>query len=110
MTPDEKHTALVGVVSNILWRLDPMGTSCNVNEGMEDEYDVEASKLVQRMREGAELRQAVVEVFEKAFWVACFETPKKRPALKRLLVDLTPIFRMSPLLQPRVPELRKGCS
>lgn len=98
MSPESTHAALVVVVSNILWRVDPMSTCCNVNEGMDDEYDVEARDIVQRMRDGAVLREAVVDVFEKAFWVDCFETPKKRPALKRLLVDLTPIFRMSPLL------------
>jgi hypothetical protein len=33
-------------LSRILWTKDPMGTCCNVNEGMEDEYDDIAADII----------------------------------------------------------------
>ena len=46
-----KRSALMNEahLSQLLWRIDPMGTGCAVNEGMEDEYDSVARDIAQRL-------------------------------------------------------------
>ncbi len=39
-------------LAQLLWRIDPMGTGCATNEGMEDEYANVARDIAQRLSQG----------------------------------------------------------
>ena len=51
-------------LSFLLWHVDPMGTCCNVNEDMEDEYGSQARDIGERLAAGEDPRSAVVAVFD----------------------------------------------
>ena len=60
------------VINEILWRIDPMNTSCNQNDGMENEYRREACEIAEKLfRGGEEPLNAVMMVFDKWFWENC---------------------------------------
>ena len=48
----------------LLWHVDPMGTCCNANEGMEDEYWSQARDIGERLATGEDPRSAVLAVFD----------------------------------------------
>ena len=58
-------------LSKIFYEHDPMGTSCNVNKNMRDEYDSEASHIVQLLSDGVPFRTALHDVFSFFFYDGC---------------------------------------
>lgn len=56
-------------LSNILYRVDPMNTSCTSNKGMENEYDKEANEIVDLLCLGVPLKHAYFSVMSHWFWV-----------------------------------------
>ena len=58
-------------ISRILYTHDPMDTSCNVNENMEDEYDHEASFMIRLMNEGHTFEAALHFIFDYTFSRGC---------------------------------------
>lgn len=58
-------------LSHKLWEHDPMGTCCNVNEGMEDEYDAIAATILQYAQEMPDeeaVKQAIIYWFDEYFY------------------------------------------
>lgn len=69
-------------LSHILWTHDPMGTCCNVNEGMEDEYDRIAATVVENsktMTDEEALKHAIV------YWFDEYLYEKKKALLNKCL-------------------------
>lgn len=70
-------------LSHWLYLYDPMGTCCNVNKQMEDEYDRPAGHIVQQLKFGIPFKTAIHDIFsffwrdgcliEKSFIVAIVE-------------------------------------
>lgn len=58
-------------LSEIFFRHDPMGTQCNVNRGMSDEYDIEAFHIVNLLKDGVPFRNALHSTFSLFFWDGC---------------------------------------
>lgn len=54
-------------ISKILFNIDPMGTCCNVNVGMENEYLHEANHITHFMYSGYEFHTAVKKAFQHSF-------------------------------------------
>ena len=68
----------------LLHRLDPMGTGCAHNEGMEDEYAHQASDILERLAQGEEPRQATVAVFDYWFWEGCLDSAPRQHSLNAI--------------------------
>lgn len=64
-------------ISEVLWRVDPMHTSCNVNENMETEYAKEAKSIADLLAVGVNAREAVIKVFNLWFEEGCMEGPRE---------------------------------
>lgn len=60
-------------ITKVLWRIDPMRTSCTVNSGMENEYAKEARLIADLLAVGWEARKAVITVFDIWFEQGCME-------------------------------------
>lgn len=73
----------------LLWRVDPMGTCCNVNEEMEDEYGSEARDIAERLAAGEDPRSAVLAVFDEYFWDGCLLEASRVKYLEQILAALT---------------------
>lgn len=58
-------------LSAIMYALDPMGTQCNVNKNMENEYDPEANHIVTLLGMGVPFKTALHDVFSFFFWDGC---------------------------------------
>ena len=69
----------------LLHRLDPMGTGCAHNEGMEDEYAHKASDILERLAQGEEPRQATVAVFDYWFWEGCLDSAPRQHSLNAIV-------------------------
>lgn len=54
-------------LTKLLWCVDPMGTGCAVNEGMEDEYESQARDIAERLAEGEEPCAAVTADLRNGF-------------------------------------------
>ena len=78
---------LIARLSRALHNLDPMNTGCSINEGMEDEYDSEARKIVHLLKTGIPLRQAVKLTFDAMFWMGCLEGPTRAQGLTARLAE-----------------------
>lgn len=72
----------------LLWQIDPMGTCCNVNEGMEDEYGSQARDIAERLAAGQAPRSAVLAVFDGYFWEDCLLAGSRAQALEKILAAL----------------------
>ena len=68
-------------LSKILYAHDLVGTSCNRNKGMEDEYDVEARHIVNLLSLGIPFRTALYDVFSFFFWDGCLKSVEFRVTL-----------------------------
>lgn len=55
-------------LSNILYTHDLVGTCCNVNKGMLDEYDYEAKEIILQLSLGIPFKTALYHVFSLYFW------------------------------------------
>ena len=77
-------------INDLLWRIDPMNTGCNVNEEMEDEYASLARDIAEALSAGTAARQAVLETFDQAFWEGCLLDEHRLPALRAILSALNP--------------------
>lgn len=75
-------------LTKLLWRVDPMGTGCAVNEGMEDEYESQARDIAERLAEGEEPCAAVTAVFEEWFWEDCFAEGHRKKSLDEIVVEM----------------------
>lgn len=64
-------------ISEVLWRVDPMHTSCNVNDAMKGEYVKEARWIADLLAVGMNAREAVVKVFNIWFEEGCMEGPRE---------------------------------
>lgn len=69
----------------LLWQADLLRTSCNLNEGMEDEYAREASEILELMAEGMNFRDALEQSFNDWFWEGCLQEPSRQANLRQLL-------------------------
>lgn len=56
-------------LSKLLYKYDPMGTTCTSNRGMEDEYDAEATDILLLVFRGVPFKQAYFSVMSEQFWV-----------------------------------------
>lgn len=69
----------------LLWQADLLRTSCNLNEGMEDEYAREAREIVELMAEGMNFRDALEQSFNDWFWEGCLQEPSRQANLQQFL-------------------------
>lgn len=76
-------------LNQLLWRIDPMGTGCAVNEGMEDEYESVARDIAQRLSKGQEARSAVIAEFDEWFWEDCLGQGHRQACLEQIVSELT---------------------
>ena len=72
----------------LLWRIDPMGTCCNVNDDMEDEYQSEARDIAKRIEAGEDPHSAVLAVFDEYFWDGCLLAESRVASLAKILAAL----------------------
>ena len=72
----------------LLWRIDPMGTCCNVNEDMEDEYSSEARDIGERLAAGEDPRSAVLAVFDGYFWEGCLLADSRIRSFAQIMAEL----------------------
>ena len=75
-------------INQILWKLDPMNTCCNVNEGMEDEYWSQASDIAKRLEQGETPRAAIIATFDFWFWEDCLLSDERLPLLEQMVSAL----------------------
>ena len=75
-------------INQTLWKLDPMNTCCNVNEGMEDEYWSQASEIARRLEQGETPRAAIIATFDFWFWEDCLLSDERLPLLKQMMSAL----------------------
>ena len=78
----------VDAINQILWKLDPMNTCCNVNEGMEDEYWSQASEIARRLEQGETPRAAIIATFDFWFWEDCLLSDDRLPLLEQMVSAL----------------------
>lgn len=78
------HKAL----THLLWQVDPMGTCCNVNDGMEDEYWGLAGAIAQRLQQGEDARSAIIAEFDESFWEDCLLAEHRKPLLEKIVAAL----------------------
>lgn len=76
-------------LSQLLWRIDPMGTGCAVNEGMEDEYDSVARDIALRLSQGQDAQSAVVAEFDAWYWEGCLSPSHRQACLAQIVSQLT---------------------
>lgn len=69
----------------LLWQADLLRTTCNLNEGMENEYEREAREIIELMAEGMEFREALEQSFNDWFWEGCLQEPSRQENLQQLL-------------------------
>lgn len=69
----------------LLWQADLMGTGCNIQEGMADEYSSEAHEITGLLASGMEFRAALEQVFDERFWEGCLQEARRSPSLQALL-------------------------
>ena len=72
-------------MSLLLWQADLMGTGCNIQEGMADEYSSEADEIAGLLASGMEFRAALEQVFDERFWEGCLQEERRSPGLRTLL-------------------------
>ena len=78
----------VDEINHLLWQLDPMNTSCNVNEGMEDEYWSQASEIAEQLDKGEAARAAITATFDFWFWEDCLLSDSRLPLLEQMVSAL----------------------
>ncbi len=72
----------------LLWQIDPMGSGCNANEDMEDEYWSQARDIAVRLAAGEDPRSAVLAVFDAYFWDDCLLEGARTQSLAHILAAL----------------------
>ncbi len=92
MTPSH-DSQLVLRVSQQLHQHDLMNTSCNVNEGMEDEYLNQAKDIVRHLGEGVPLRDALLKAFDHWFWEGCLLEDHRQACLEAVLASLSAVVK-----------------
>lgn len=85
------NSPLTDRMAQQLHALDPMGTCCNVNEGMEDEYAGEARHIVEQLETGIPIRDAVKKTFDQWFWEGCLEEKSPGQDLNAVVAALNGI-------------------
>ena len=82
------NNTLMDRIMQQLYEIDPMDTCCNVNEGMEDEYILEARQIAQLLGNGVEIREAVKQTFDFMFDEDCLEEKTSEVELDTLVASL----------------------
>lgn len=80
-------------ISTVLWKLDPMRTSCSGDDDMRDEYDFQAEEIESLIAAGTPLRAAIVQVFEKWFWEDCLMSGSDSSRLDSIVSEISSIHR-----------------
>lgn len=68
-------------LAKILYEADPMGTSCNVNVNMEDEYDSEAHIIITMLQHCVPFETALHAAFNVMFTENCLVGNAKIPEI-----------------------------
>lgn len=76
-------------LSQLLWRIDPMGTGCAINEGMEGEYEGVARDIAHRLSQGQDAQSAVVAEFDGWYWEGCLSPSHRQDCLAQIVSALT---------------------
>ncbi|MBF5007243.1 hypothetical protein [Diaphorobacter caeni] len=77
----------------LLWQADLMGTCCNVQEGMSDEYGSEADEIVALLASGIDFPQALNQVFDGRFWSGCLQSESRLPDVQSLIGKVQALIR-----------------
>lgn len=72
-------------INVLLWQADLIHTYCNLNEGMENEYDEEARQIEALMSDGMDFRSALMQSFDECFWEGCLKEECRQANLTQLL-------------------------
>ena len=89
-------------LSHLLWQLDPMGTCCNTNDDMDDEYWGLADAIQRRLQQGQAPRSAVIAEFDHSFWEGCLLSEQRRPLLEHIVDALQAASALAPQKTPTV--------
>lgn len=77
----------------LLWSIDPMGTGCTDNPGMEDEYWSQARDMAEELEQGKDPRPAITEVFDFYFWEDCLLSGTRQDKLDQLVAAIAGLSR-----------------
>jgi len=75
-------------LTQLLWRIDLMGTGCAANEGMEDEYATVARDIAQRLAQAQDASSAVVAEFDAWLWEGCLADGQRKASLAEIVAEL----------------------
>ena len=89
-TPSQPSAPNAQALTELLWRIDPMGTCCNVNDDMQDEYQGQARDIAERLAHGEDARHAILAVFDEWFWPDCLLSGQRQDRLDEIVAALQP--------------------
>lgn len=89
-TPSPPSVLDAQALTELLWRIDPMGTCCNVNDDMHDEYRSQAQDIAERLAHGEDPRRAIVAVFDEWFWQDCLLSGQRGDSLNQIVAAIQP--------------------
>lgn len=75
-------------INKLLWQHDLMGTCCNQNQGMENEYWACADGIAELVQAGMSFEQATHTIFDASFWEECLQSSPRKERLKDLLDNI----------------------
>lgn len=75
-------------LTQVLWKIDPMGTGCAEDEDMQDEYESQAREIIDLVTKGEDHRTAVIRVFDEWFWEDCLISGSREIALNKIVAAL----------------------
>lgn len=84
----ERLNTLARRFANLLHDMDPVGTTCLLNLDMEDEYDDLGLRVAERFCNDQPLGDALMAVFDQAFWPGCLTESHRRWSLQRPVDEL----------------------
>ena len=85
----------VNTMSLLLWQADPMGTCCNMNEGMSNEYYSIADGIVELLDSGERFEIALDKVFEESFWEQCLQAEHRVARVQSLVNNVNALIAKS---------------
>ena len=90
----------VSTLSLLLWQTDPMGTGCNVQEGLSGEYYSAAEATIALRATGLALEPALRQVFDEQFWPGCLQADHRQAHLQTLLQTVAELERLAGQTHP----------